>query len=365
MMKLIYEATQQEDFKVSKDKILKSAMLLYPIAPENPYVISLLLDTKDNEIIDILEKGYRLQLERANDNYFDLLRIGRAYMLNGRYKVASKFFIRIMYQNKYDEETLWMTALNYYLMGEKDKGRRFLNTFAAFFKCSEAPIGIYRAYMESDEVLPAKYPFVSDNFIINEIERIKEFFAHFPPSEIALQPLEDLFKVAGFKYHELYDIVADSPCAAMQASIKRMLSSMRVNSYHKLYLFNELVQSDYEGSVDMIYKDRIYCGNVLKLRARGLDKRYFFFYKDIVALIPFCEEIIPLKCNELAEVLKKVAKEFPLDETKEKEGVAKYLIFILYCKKLKIKIDNDYFQHIFNTTESENFDEMVELFYKQ
>lgn len=362
MMKLIYETTQQEDFKVNKDKVLKSAMLLYPNAPENPYVISLLLDTNDKDILDILEKGYRMQLERANDNYFDLLRIGRAYMLNGRYWVASKFFTRLMYQNKYDEETLWMTALNYYLLGEKEKGRRYLNTYAAFFHCSEAPIGIYRAYMDGEEVLPVRYPFVSHNFIKAEIARLKHYFAHFPASDITLKALEDLYKVAGFNYHELYEIVAEYPSEAMQLSIKRMLSSMRVNSYHKLYLFNELVQSDYEGSVDMIYKDRIYCGNILRLRARGIDKRYFRFYKEIIALMPFCEEVIPLKCNELSEIVKKVAKEFPLDETEEREGIAKYLIFTLYCKKLKIKIEKDYFQHIFNTTDSEDFEEMCAPF---
>lgn len=360
IMKLTYEATQKEDFDIDKDKVLKASMLLYPKAPDNPYIISLLLDTNDEEVIDVLEKGYRLQLEKANENYFDLLRIGRAYMLNGRYNVAGKFFNRIMQQNKYDEETLWMAALNSYLKGEHEKGKRLLNTYAAFFKCSDAPIGIYRAYMESDELLPAKYPLVSEEFINKEIERIKDFFKMFSPSEISITALEDLFKVAGYKYQTLYDIVAEFPGEAMQGAIKRLLSSMRVNSYHKIFLFNELVQSDYEGAVDIIYKDRVFCGNVLKLKARGIDKRYYRFYKEIIALIPFCEEMIPLKCSVLAEETKKIAKEFPLDN-EETEGVAKYLIFERYTKRLRLKIDKEYFMHIFNTTDCKDFEEMCKF----
>ncbi|MDD4316229.1 MAG: hypothetical protein PHC84_03600, partial [Clostridia bacterium] len=216
VMKLVYETTQKENFRVSKDKIMKAAMSLYPNAPDNPYIVSMLLDTNDEEVIGVLEKGYRLQLERANDNYFDLLRIGRAYMLNGRYEVAGKFFSRIMQQNEYDEETLWMAALNHYLLKQPEKGRKLLNTYAAFFKCSDAPTGIYRAYMDGADAAPSKYPFISDAFVAKEIERVKEFFKLFAPSEISVGALEDLFKVAGYKYEELYDIVAEFPGAAMQ-----------------------------------------------------------------------------------------------------------------------------------------------------
>lgn len=351
MMKLTYEATQHPGFKVKKDKILNSAMLLYPNAPDNPYVISMLLETNDEEIIDVLEKGYRLQLERASDNYFDLLRIGRAYMLNGRYHVGIKFFRRIMQHNRYDEETLWMSALCYYLLGEREKGRRALNTYAAFFKCSDAPVNIYRAFMESKDIAPARYPFVSDKFINKEIKRVKEFFEMFPPSEISISPLLDLFKVAGYKYEALYEIVRSHKGEVMQKAIRKLLSSMRVNSYHKLFLFNELVQSDYEGGVDIIYKDRIFCGNILRLRAKDIDKRYHRFYKEIMAMIPFCEEFIPLKCSRLAATVKKVAEVFPLDDSEEKEAAAKYIIFYLYTKSLRIKIDEAYFKHIFNVND--------------
>ncbi|MFW5780388.1 MAG: tetratricopeptide repeat protein [Bacillota bacterium] len=362
MMKLTYEATQQNKFKVKKDKILKSAMLLYPNAPDNPYVISMLLETNDKEIIDVLEKGYRLQLEKAADNYFDLLRIGRAYMLNGRYSVAIKFFRRIKQQNRYDEETLWMLALTYYLNGESEKGRRELNTYAAFFKCSDAPISIYRAYMEGKDKAPTRYPFISDEFINKEIKRVKEFFEMFSPSEISISALEDLFKVAGHKYEALYELVREHKGPVMQKAIKNLLSSMRVNSYHKLFLFNELVQSDYEGGVDIIYKDRIFCGNVLKLRAKDIDKRYFRFYKEIVAMIPFCEEFIPLKCARLAATVKKVAEVFPLDDTEKKEATAKYIIFFLYVKALKIKIDEEYFKHIFNAKDQKLIKQMLQYF---
>lgn len=348
MMRLAYEATQRDNFKVAKNKVLNTSMLLYPKAPDNPYIISLLLDTHDKEVIDVLEKGYRLQLEKANDNYFDLLKIGRAYMFNGRYHVASKFFNRIMQNNRYDEETLWTAALNCYLKGEREKGRRYLNTYAAFFKCSDAPINLYRSFMESEEdVAPAKYPFVSEAFINKEIDRIKGFYKMFQPTDLSIITLEDLFKVAGYKYETLYEIVAQYPGKVMQNAIIRLLSSMRVNSYHKLYLFNELVKSDYEGPVDIIYKDRIFCGNVMKFRARGIDKKYHRFYKEILSMIPFCEEMIPIKCNALADAVKKIAFEI-VPDTEEKEGEAKYAIFTEYVKRLKIKVDNEYYMHLFN-----------------
>jgi hypothetical protein len=352
IMKMAYDATQKENFKVGTDKILKAAMLMYPAAPDNPYLISMLLDTKDKEVISVLEKGYRLQLERAEDNYFALLRIGRAYMLSGRYEVASKFFARIMQHNPHDEETLWTAALCSYLLKQPEKGRRLLNTYAAFFKCSDAPVGIYRSYMDSDEVAPSRYPFLSDKFIAKELARLKEFFAMFAPSDISITTLEDLFKVAGYKYEELYEIVSIYPGEVMHRAIKRMLSSMRINSFHKLFLFNELVKTDYEGSVDIVYKDRIFCGNVLKLRARGINKSYFRFYKEIVAMIPFCEEMIPLKCSVLAEIVKSVAKEYAYDEGPESEGAAKLSIFTQYAKRLRIKIDSEYYRHVFNASAS-------------
>lgn len=350
IMKMVYDATQQQNFKVGKEKVLKAIMLMYPNAPENPYIVSMLLDTEDEEVISVLEKSYRLQIERSDDNYFDLLRIGRAYMLSGRYEVAGKFFARIMQQNEYDEETLWMAALNSYLLKQPEKGRRLLNTYAAFFKCSDAPIGIYRSYMDSADAAPSRYPFLSETFISKEIKRVKEFFKVFEPSDISVTALEDLFKVAGYKYEELYDIVSEFSGTVMQNAIKRMLASMRINSYHKLFLFNELVKTDFEGGVDIVYKDRIFCGNVLKLRARGINKSFFRFYKEIIAMIPFCEEMIPLKCGVLAEIIKNAAKE-EYDISPEQEGASKYKIFMQYVKKLRIKVDTEYYKHVFNVAE--------------
>lgn len=349
-MKMVYDATQQPNFKVDKNIILKAMMAMYPSAADNPYIVSMLLDTENKDVISVLEQGYRLQLERADDNYFDLLRIGRAYMLRGKYEIAGKFFARIMQQNEYDEETLWMAALNSYLLKQPEKGRRVLNTYAAFFKCSDAPVGIYRAYMDSEDAAPSKYPFLSEAFITKEIKRVKEFFKVFAPGDISVTALEDLFKVAGYKYEELYEIVSDYPGEVMQNAIKRMLASMRINSYHKLFLFNELVKSDFEGGVDIVYKDRIFCGNVLKLRARGINKSFFRFYKEIIAMIPFCEEMIPLKCGTLAEIIKNAAKE-EYDISPEQEGATKYKIFMQYVKKLRIKVDAEYYKHIFNVAE--------------
>ncbi len=357
IMRLSYEATQNPNFKVSKSDILKTAIQLYPKAPDNPYVISLLLDTKDEEVIKVLEKGYRLQLEKTGDDYFDLLKIGRAYMLNKRYNVASKFFNKIMLQNRYDEETLWTAAQNYYLMGDTKKGRKLLNTYAAFFQCSDAAIRVYRAYMDSDYLEPTRYPLVSEKFINEEIKRIEEFYKLFSPSEISIRDLEDLFKVVGHKYEKLYDIVSNFPGVAMQVAIKRMLSSMRIYSFHKLFLFSKLIESDYEGSFDMVYKDRIYCANILRLRARGIDKKYFQIYKEIMTMIPFCEEMIPLRCAILSEITKKVAKEIPLD-TKVMGGVAKFIIFCRYTDRLRIKIDKDYYMQVFNKSKAVDFEEI-------
>lgn len=357
MMRLSYEATQRSSFNVSKDIVLKSAMQLYPVAPENPHIISLLLESKDQEIIKVLEKGYRLQIEKADDDYFDLLRIGRAYMLSKRYSVAAKFFAKIMQQNKYDEETLWTAAQNYYLMGDVVKGRKLLNIYAAFFQCSDAPIKLFRAYMDSDCVEPLRYPLISKQFINQEIKRLEEFFKVFAPSQASVGQLEDLFKVAGDKYKKLYAIVSKYPCEAMQEAILRMISSMRINSFHKRFLFKELVESGFEGGFEMVYKDRIYCANILRLRARGIDDKYFELYKEIVSMIPFCHEIVPLKCSVLAEITKKVAKEIEINK-KYMEGVAKFVIFDLYTKKLRIKIDKKYYMQLFNKTRYKDFEKL-------
>ena len=360
MMKMVYESTFNVNFNLSKSQIIETATMLYAKDPENPYIISMLLDTKDKKIVELMEKGYNVQLENAEDDYFSLLHLGRAYMINEKYYIAGKFFNELLEQNDLDEEALFLATLNSFLGGEKEKAKRYLNTYAAVFSSSDAPINFYRNFFRSEYLQPTKYPFVSNEFVDHELERITNEFKVFSPNELSIKTFIDLFKVAGYRYNELYDLVVLYPCEIMNKALLELIKTMRVNSYHKLFLFHQLVSNKYEGKFDMIYKDKVYCGNLLKLRARGLELPYYNIYEEIVSMLPFCEEIIPMKCSVLSIIIKNAAKQITIEDDKELENITKYIIFKMYCQKLNVKIDSSYFKkEVFGITDNELLEQIA------
>lgn len=351
-----------------KARMLEEIMSISDVDPmgANPFILEYVLSQNIDKYSSMLEANAGDILADLFENPLGLLCVGVGFMKCSKFDVANIFLRQALKLNPHEEETMWTMALNYYLMGDREEGRVWLNKYAAMFGVGSVPIQLYRKFMETAP-MPVDYPFVSVEFLG------KQFFDMIKDADLGnefdYKMMGQILFVAPEKSYEIFTHALDTyrvdgPSEkARIAMALELLRAPRVQSALKPFIMRELVSSSYEGPVTIVYEQRFISYTMRRFKDTLLpcieDS-----YSELIGILPFVLEHIPMHFKMMRKIAtdmnKKLLTVTPL--SKDTYTAVTYAMLCLYAKKVGVKINNEFYRTYFGIKKTEKMKKCLELF---
>ncbi len=301
------------------------------------------------EILRLMLRGgrvtHRMMVESADflldeDDNNALCLIGMAFFENNEMQIAKRFFKKTLSIDPIDEDALYyMTVIKILTKDETDK-TDYWGRYKQVYKITEPPIRTMEEFFKSDHVnLLVPYRVFPGKFVSEKLTVL----AHAASCKEDITPdyAADLIEFCKSSAEHASSFIIDilgktDGKPVLTETYKTLLSSARVSDVLKEKIMTVLMEGGYEGTLFILTEDRAVAMRVTKIHKR-VHKVWNIIYKMVIKNSPFCEEYLPIRCGDLAYVIKKLDGMIQPDE--EDFNFCLAMLVINYIKRLKINID--------------------------
>ncbi|HKL74180.1 MAG TPA: hypothetical protein VJ903_04745 [Clostridia bacterium] len=289
---------------------------------------------------DLVIDGASVFAEDADD-LVKLLSLAEVYYISGEMDVAKDIYKKALQFSPLNEDALFHYAAILYAKGYKVEADKYFAKYRVLFENTFLPINMYAKYFESEYVktTPVLYPYLDANFVDEEARCVIENIQLNGLDGSNLRGIAEVINTCEkeedcFILPLLSDILTKDK---LHATLLYLLGNPSINSFIKRKLIAKLYDAKYQGRYIAYLDSKLVFASMVEIGPNH-SEYYANLYREFVLEMPFSSINIPLKCNVLKNVIKKVEQLIPLVEYQESRYIA-YLVLKNYIKLCKIIVE--------------------------
>ncbi|MFA6866404.1 MAG: hypothetical protein WCR54_02690 [Clostridia bacterium] len=310
---------------------------------------------------DLSIDGTDVFIENLDDIYL-LQRLAESYYDCGEFESAKTIYDNLFEYNPFDGVTLFHLSACNFALGKIEEGDKYFAKYKSMFVAIDVPIAMYEEFFYSKyKTDVCKYPFLPYSFVddisqtLIKDEEIRQIdYLDITNSLNLFKKINAFLAIAGDKkacdFINKLGKIKDEIGKGYALILRSALMYIPISDYIKKYIFVKLSKSDNSGNFFLVLNDKIVETCLVKLATISGDeekdknivknKKYQNIYNMIMTNIPFIDGYVPLKLNELKNVIVKIESEVPdfgINEYYDKTR----LILKQYILKAKLNISFD------------------------
>lgn len=317
---------------------------LLPHGGEDYYRLAALMLKSGGVVRSLVVEAADMILESAV-NLRDIVLMGKHFFLASEFHCAEIFFKKALEYTCVEANSLYYLTVINKIKGDNEKADEYWNVYKAAFKSFNPPIALWEEFFKTEHVkTPTAYRCLPNEFQKEYCEKfMKEYTAE--NAEKSFKSLLEFFMLCGDFYALKTMFTLTQAKRNSQSFLVNVLKNTWIPDGLKYAAFQDLIASGYEGQIRLMLSTTFKSFVYSKVHGR-IAKSWVEVHNDLIRTLAFSEKYVPIKCNFIAAILKKMYAVPTLREV-EPDAILTVL-WLSYVKMLGFNIKEIEFLGAFN-----------------